>query len=356
MTMANGAAAAAEPVRPGSDSGSGSASVGSGVGGTPVKSASAAPHKPVLLRAHDKPFAFEKKLVDFIYDRTCTCMCACLCTMFLLTLIVIGGGLMVLSEPTEYDWTISDSDVSRNLDAMQDATSRVDAVSGGSSSSSSTAERTEVRWIEALSIMYTRADERRDVSVFTPEGVQDMCELENLMLAHPDYRNYCVLDAGGKCDKQPKSVSSYFYSSGQTLESWGYGAYDCVLLDQVRAGRGRACGRGAACPCHGGVPRPPPRTAGWCWWGHPGRALPPYSRASRASRALSALVPACATGHCGCGSQPAADAHHVRHSAAEDHRRLLPVQHRADGWLLLRDPVAAGPGCAAAWLRQRGRP
>ena len=215
-----------------------SASVGSGAGAAgaavATKSAPPAPRKPVLLRAHDKPFALEKKLVDFIYDRTCTCMCGCLCTMFLLTLIVIGGGLMVLSEPTEYDWTISDSDVSRNLDAMQDATSRVDAIDGGSVSSS-TATRTEVRWIEALSIMYTRADGRRDVTVFTPQGVKDMCDIENLMLALPDYKNYCVLDENAKCAKQPKSVSSYFYSSGQKLESWGYGAYDCVLLDQVRA-------------------------------------------------------------------------------------------------------------------------
>lgn len=179
---------------------------------------------------------YEQRLLHHVYKNTCKCYCSCLCTLFFIFLIITGTGLMNLSEPSDHDWTIADTPTSRDLDALEDAQSKVDSLTGGSSGV--TQPRTKIEWTEAMVYMYGHASGATDSSVFTPDNVKVMCELENLVLAHPKYKDLCALDGpGGNCIKQPKSVLRFFYGT-QQLESWGYGAWDCTLLTQSQVDAG----------------------------------------------------------------------------------------------------------------------
>lgn len=184
----------------------------------------------------------EEATVEFMYRRPCTFMCTCLCTMFLLTLIVVGGGLMQFSEPSEFDWAVSDSDIVKQLDAIGNAFDSVDGVTG---------DTIRVRSVPSLDhslvLAYSHVSGSTGSSIFTPQNVQTMCQLENLFLESPKYKDFCVLDNDSRCLPQAKSVMYYFYTP--LNHSWGVGGFDCVLLNQVRV-----CGRQdswcVTCPLH----------------------------------------------------------------------------------------------------------
>jgi len=184
---------------------------------------------------HEELWGIERKFVDTMYKHTCKVMCGCLCAMFLLFVAVAVSGLMQMSDDGEYDWTIADSDTSRNLDALDDALGRADSMTGNPNDGSD--PRTDVEWSQAFVVMYSHASGQSDSSLFTPANVQSMCTYENFMLGHPDYKNLCWLDASGKCKPQPKSPMRFFYGN-QTLQSWGYGAWDCSLLSDAEVASG----------------------------------------------------------------------------------------------------------------------
>ena len=219
-----------QSVRDGAGAVSAACGVASGAAATATHEGQVEGSAPTVVtgRSHDSPWWLERKLCRLLYDHTCVCMCSCFFVMLLMTGIVAGGGLMVLSTPTDYDWAIASSAIVQRLDAAQDASSKADPVAAAGTG----VERKDFSWNEAIVVTYTDVAGATSSSIFTPSNLAEMCVIENMMLAHPQYRKFCALDANDKCKPQPRSVLRYFYAQ-QTLSSWGYGPWSCQPLSEV---------------------------------------------------------------------------------------------------------------------------
>mmetsp|Transcript_19213 Transcript_19213/g.67820 ORF Transcript_19213/g.67820 Transcript_19213/m.67820 type:complete len:1060 (-) Transcript_19213:922-4101(-) len=150
--------------------------------------------------------------------------------------LVAGCGLapfLGMSESTAYDWTVTNSVQSERQDAF-DAAIKVATDGGGASGSAEqqVAERTEV--VDGTTFVY---EALAGGDVFTPVTVQQMCEVENIILGHPRYTDFCLLAPGGAgCAPAMLSVVSQFYPiSSQMTGGEGDGAVarDCTLLSDA---------------------------------------------------------------------------------------------------------------------------
>ena len=140
----------------------------------------------------------------------------CFCTILLITIAGVLGGMLGITESSQYDWIISDSDASEELDALDDAIDRVDPIGG------ERVARTEISEDSKLYFIY----ETRDGSeVFDPEQLRDMCLAESLVAEDPRFVDFCRLKPGTEeCELPTTSVVQLFYNFS-SLDDW-----DCSVL------------------------------------------------------------------------------------------------------------------------------
>lgn len=151
---------------------------------------------------------------------------------------VAGCGLapnLTLSDATGYDWTISTTPASENRDAYNFASRDVDSPGASTTDPTSGDLATRSEASETLMFTYAYADGRVDTSVFTPDNLVTMCEIENVLLKHPEYPNFCVLDEAGLCKKQSASILEFFYfpSSWEEEAGVGYVSRNCSKSAQL---------------------------------------------------------------------------------------------------------------------------
>jgi len=119
---------------------------------------------------------------------------------------------MGLSDSTQYDWIIASSQASKNLDALVDAQKRVDQPAGGSGDDADP-ERSETA--HTVTFVYSHRNSKTKTTIFTPELLQQMCEVERVFTTHKDWPDNCVLDQDDKtqCAFPSRSVVGLFYGT-----------------------------------------------------------------------------------------------------------------------------------------------
>jgi hypothetical protein len=130
-----------------------------------------------------------------------------------LSLITIGAGLMVFSPTTDYDWLVHDSIYTERFDTLDIAR---DALS-----TNNTKVRTQANENYGIYFLYYDLD---NGDIFNPPNLQQMCQTEGIVLNHPDYPKYCVLDTQPvpQCVVPMSSPVAIFYGVNHT--------FDCPLL------------------------------------------------------------------------------------------------------------------------------
>jgi hypothetical protein len=163
----------------------------------------------------------------------------------LLTVCVIVGfaGHLGLTEGTDYDWVISDTDASIRWDGYNHARSQVDVLAPTGDEVTLEEEllhRGAASDRNNLMLLWHTKD---DSDIFTAANLQSMCRIENTVMGHPDYQTkFCKLDYApddthnDECAPQPASILTFFYDSGANP----IGREGCPLLSAaaVNAGKG----------------------------------------------------------------------------------------------------------------------
>ncbi len=122
-----------------------------------------------------------------------------------LTIIAAAAGMLVNSEQTNYDWTISDGRASEQFDAVDFAQDQDTSVTNNT--------RTEDILEYAMWITFASSV---DGNIFTPENVQSICQIEQLYIQTPGYEDVCLLNNTGgttKCSDPTSTVTYYFYGN-----------------------------------------------------------------------------------------------------------------------------------------------
>jgi len=125
--------------------------------------------------------------------------------------------------PGEYDWTVSSSDYSQEQDAITDALSSADALTG----SAVVGYRATKSYIHSLLYIYEHENNDLVANIATAENIQTLCVIESKMVLLDDYSTICALTPNTTdCADIELSYPLLYYGVDHD--------WSCPLLDQVR--------------------------------------------------------------------------------------------------------------------------
>uniref|UniRef100_A0A6U0VZ18 SSD domain-containing protein n=1 Tax=Pinguiococcus pyrenoidosus TaxID=172671 RepID=A0A6U0VZ18_9STRA len=166
------------------------------------------------------------KLTGLFVSRPVCSVSTCSCVLILLIVLVVATGLINITQGSSYDWDISSSTESEQLDAFDDAVDQVDDLEGDTSSGA----RREISDYSKLTFNY-QADDRTEI--FTPERLQTICEIESLVINDERFIEFCrirpdfVGDPTGNldaCEIPSTCLPQIFYNFSSASD------YDCSTL------------------------------------------------------------------------------------------------------------------------------
>lgn len=142
-------------------------------------------------------------------------LCSCM-TIFIIVLvaILVAANLATLSDESQYDWTISSTEESKNLDALTEAINNVDKLD------TVVGYRTQ-QYTDYLMFSYHA---KSDNDLFSANYLQGMCRIESAFVLDEKYPQFCQLDSNSSCILPTSSLVVYFYDF-QSLSDW-----NCSLL------------------------------------------------------------------------------------------------------------------------------
>ena len=142
------------------------------------------------------------------------------CCMFLsiLVIVMITAALNItgVSEASEYDWVIADTEESENLDALDDAINRADSVT------LTVLERSDVHEFKFFYLF----ESNDGTDIYTAANLYDMCLIESSMLQAGGFDDVCQL-TDGNCTLPVTSIVVYFYDF-KAISDW-----NCTLLSDA---------------------------------------------------------------------------------------------------------------------------
>ena len=100
-------------------------------------------------------------------------------TYFFLVVLAIASGSMTLTPPGTYDWFVTDDYLVQTWDMMSNAIERADKLTTSNSTMRGTSSAT---WSTYISYRWVGNKKR---SIFTPESLQSMCNLEKEFVSIP---------------------------------------------------------------------------------------------------------------------------------------------------------------------------
>ena len=129
----------------------------------------------------------------------------CLVTGFYVALAGAGVALGCLTPSPEYqyEWVIDDTRSTRNMDMRLAAVDAVDTLSTGDLHARKQPYQLLGTWVEYAGSGH----------IFTPERLQQICEMEATFYRPAEYRDVCVLDDDGQCAIPPLSIVGQFYGT-----------------------------------------------------------------------------------------------------------------------------------------------
>ena len=102
---------------------------------------------------------------------------------------IVTSGEMKLAPNGEHDWTVATSKFSQNRDAWDEARTQVDELGTSSSSTDEEVkERSQASTSRSITFMFDwkYGHQNSTESIFSAETVQQMCEMEGIVVNHPE--------------------------------------------------------------------------------------------------------------------------------------------------------------------------
>jgi hypothetical protein len=148
----------------------------------------------------------------------------CLVTGFYVSLAGAGVALGCLTPSPEYqyEWVIDDTRSTRNMDMRLAAVDAVDTLSTGDLHARKQPYQLLGTWVE-----YAGSSGH----IFTPERLQEICEMEAAFYRPAEYQGICVLDDESHCAIPPLSIVGKFYGDEWLAGLVRNGTGDCHLLE-----------------------------------------------------------------------------------------------------------------------------
>ena len=147
----------------------------------------------------------------------------CLVTGFYVALAGVGLALGCLtpSPQYQYEWIIDDKRSTQNTDMRLAAVDAVDQLDAGDLHARKQPHKLIGTWVE-----YAGSSGH----IFTPERLQQICEMEATFYRPAEYRDVCVLDDNGQCVIPPLSIVGQFYGHSWLAGLVRNGTGTCHLL------------------------------------------------------------------------------------------------------------------------------
>ncbi len=147
----------------------------------------------------------------------------CMVTGFYAALAGAGLALGCLtpSPQYEYEWIIDNKRSTRNTDMRLAAVDAVDQLGTGNLYARKQSNPSMGTWVE-----YAGSSGH----IFTPERLQEICEMEATFYRPAEYRDVCVLDDDGQCAIPPLSIVGQFYGVEWLAGLVRHGTGTCDLL------------------------------------------------------------------------------------------------------------------------------
>eukprot|EP00916_Digyalum_oweni_P024032 GHVL01039786.1.p1 GENE.GHVL01039786.1~~GHVL01039786.1.p1 ORF type:complete len:926 (+),score=219.93 GHVL01039786.1:39-2816(+) len=164
----------------------------------------------------DKVEIVTRRWCKLTYNRPWLIIFGSMFVPLILTIIALSiTGVTPLLKDSTYvgDWLVPNSHESEDEEAYRYALASIDPPKNMNK-----LERIFPSIHQLIGFTYTNKDPNDNTSVFTPEKIVQICELESVIFNHPRYNEFCVLDhSKNQCAPVMSSLAVYFYRFADTL-------------------------------------------------------------------------------------------------------------------------------------------
>ena len=147
----------------------------------------------------------EKSYTKVIYNNPCKIFWGFLLINFLITGALIASGSIGFTAGGQYDWVVSDNQISKNNDALRLAYQETDSLAV----EETIGERTRQSQVHTLGFIYNWAD-NTESDIFTNDNLQTICQVERILFKNPKYDEFCYSQDSENCTKIFTSVTNLF--------------------------------------------------------------------------------------------------------------------------------------------------
>ena len=148
----------------------------------------------------------QKKYSTCLINNPIKFFCGFLLCNFLITGGLIASGSLGFTSGGNFDWVISDNQISRNNDALRLAYSETDDLTVVEK----IGERSRQSQTHNLGFIY-QWKEQSDSDIFNPKNLQTICNIEKMLFDDPEYEEFCYSQNSVNCSDIFTSVTSLFY-------------------------------------------------------------------------------------------------------------------------------------------------
>ena len=199
-----------------------------------AKTASASRRRVTLHQLSFREHSEQNLSAVGLFDRLCLrflkfvvarrALAFCVVTGFYAALAGAGLALGCLtpSPQYEYEWFIDDKRSTQNMDMRLAAVDAVDPLGARGLHA-----RKQPYALLGHFVEYAGSNDH----IFTPERLQDICEMEATFYRPAEYQNVCVLDDDGQCAIPPLSILGQFYGNSWLAGLVRNGTGECDLLE-----------------------------------------------------------------------------------------------------------------------------
>jgi hypothetical protein len=168
------------------------------------------------------------RFLKFVVARRALAFCVVMGFYVALAGAGIALGCLTPSPQYEYEWILDDKRSTQNTDMRLAAVDAVDPLGGAGLHARKQKHTLFYAWVE-----YAGSSDH----IFTPEKLQQICEMEATFYRPAEYQDVCVLDDDGRCAIPPLSIVGQFYGAEWLagLVRNGTGSCDLLGTEEVEA-------------------------------------------------------------------------------------------------------------------------
>ena len=162
------------------------------------------------------------RFLKFVVARRALAFCVVMGFYVALAGAGLALGCLTPSPEYQYEWLIDEKRSTRNTDMRLAAVDAVDQLGAGDLHARRQSYQVLSTWVEYAG---------PSGHIFTPERLQEICEIEATFYRPAEYQDICVLDDNGQCAIPPMSLIGQFYGAEWLAGLVHNRTGDCHLLE-----------------------------------------------------------------------------------------------------------------------------